>query len=83
MDAPELALQAVVSCNMWLLGTELRSSARTVCDLNHEASLQPQKTDFQRSSARFYWGVIYLSAIMVVSAFIFSISSFLVFLVSY
>lgn len=31
----ELELQGVVSCLMWLLGIELRSSRRTTSTLNH------------------------------------------------
>lgn len=33
-DASALGLQAVVSCPMWLLGTQLRSSVRAVSAFN-------------------------------------------------
>jgi hypothetical protein len=35
----ELELQMVVNCSMWLLGTELGSSARAVCTLTAKPSL--------------------------------------------
>lgn len=35
METKSKELQAVVSCLMWVLGTELGSSAGTVCTLNH------------------------------------------------
>ena len=34
-DPPELELQVVVSCWIWVLGTKLRSSARAASALNH------------------------------------------------
>lgn len=40
MPSLELGLQVVVSLLTWVLGTEIRSSARAVCDLKTELSLQ-------------------------------------------
>lgn len=34
-DTPELGLWVVRSCLMWVLGTELQSSRRGDCNLNH------------------------------------------------
>ena len=39
-DPRELELQAVVSHSVWMLGTELRSSARAMCTLNLWALFQ-------------------------------------------
>ena len=37
----EMELEGVVSCDIWMLGPKLRSSARAASALSHSASLQP------------------------------------------
>lgn len=41
LDSIELELQAVRSCQTWILETELRSSARAIFTLNAELSPAP------------------------------------------
>lgn len=41
LDFVELELQAVRSCQTWVLGTELRSSARAIFTINAELSPTP------------------------------------------
>lgn len=41
----ELELQVIMSCPMWVLGPELKSSGRAVCTLTAEPSLSPEPTN--------------------------------------
>lgn len=52
-DPQELELQAVVSCPLWVLGTEFRSSARAVSAFNQGATSPAQRWNIWTSGCFF------------------------------
>lgn len=71
LDAPELSYKLLwaATCGFWKLNLKC-----VLLTMSHLSS--PVRQTFQRSSAWFWWDVVYFSSIMVISAFIFPISFF-------